>query len=107
VDYLTKCSFFSVGTTGITLQFTGAGPATYKYDDSIMYPSFGYAVWNPINQVEKLWYSDNIGWAKNLVFDGGWTWKICRADPIFIINANTSYFPGATNIVFSFEVKPD
>ena len=105
--YLTKCSFFSVGTTGITLQFCGAGPATYKYSDAIMYSSLGYAVWNPINQVEKLWYSDNIGWAKNLVFDSGWTWKICRADPIFMINANSSYFPTATNIVFTFEVKPD
>lgn len=105
--YLTKCSFFSVGTTGITLQFCGAGPATYKYSDAIMYPSLGYAVWNPINQVEKLWYSDNIGWAKNLSFEGGWTWKICRADPIFMINANSTYFAENTNIVFSFEVKPD
>jgi hypothetical protein len=59
-----------------------------------------------MNQVEKLWYSSNIGWAKNLVFDNGYTWKICRADPIFMINANSSYFPTATNITFDFEVKP-
>lgn len=104
--YLTSFNMFSVGTTGITLLFQGSGPATYKYSDAIMYPSDGYAVWNPMNQVEKLWYSSNIGWAKNLVHNGGWTWKICRADPIFIINANTSYFPTATNITFDFEVKP-
>lgn len=104
--YLTSFNMFSVGTTGIELLFCGSGPATYKYSDAIMYPSLGYAVWNPVNQVEKLWYSGNIGWAKNLVHNGGWTWKICRADPIFMINANSSYFPTATNITFDFEIKP-
>ena len=104
--YLTSFNMFTVGTTGIELLFSGSGPATYKYSDAIMYPSLGYAVWNPVNQVEKLWYSDNIGWAKNLVHNGGWSWKICRADPIFMINTNSSYFPSATNITFDFEVKP-
>lgn len=104
--YLTSFRMFSVGTTGIELLFQGSGPATYKYNDSLMNTSLGYAVWNPMNQVEKLWYSSNIGWAKNLVHDSGYTWKICRADPIFMINANSSYFPTATNITFDFEVKP-
>ena len=104
--YLTTFRMFSVGTTGIELLFQGSGPATYKYNDSLMNTSLGYAVWNPMNQVEKLWYSSNIGWAKNLVHDSGYTWKICRADPIFMINANSSYFPTATNITFDFEVKP-
>lgn len=104
--YLTTFRMFSVGTTGIELLFQGSGPATYKYSDAIMNTSLGYAVWNPMNQVEKLWYSSNIGWAKNLVHDTGYTWKICRADPVFMINANTSYFPTATNVTFDFEVKP-
>ena len=114
--YLTEFQMFSVGSQNIgTLAMTATLPSHVTQDMAIGVSSSIYGMpmdirsagtWAPIDEVERLWYSSQVGVPKNIMFLGGYTWRITSADGLGLIGFS-QMFPGNINwqLPVTYEIK--
>ncbi len=117
--YLTEFQMFSIGTQNIgVLAMTahlppmittdmiigGGGSFTYGYPFPIRYQS----TWAHVDEVERLWYSDQVGSPKGIMFKGGYTWRITAVAGLGLLGF-TFGFPAETinhQVPVTYEIKP-
>lgn len=116
--YLTEFQMFSIGTQNIgTLAMTahlppmitadmviGGSGSYYNYPFPIRYQS----TWAHVNEVERLWYSSDVGAPKGIMFKGGYTWRITAVAGLGLLGF-TFGFPSDTlnhQVPVTYEIKP-
>ena len=116
--YLTEFQMFSVGTQNIgTLAITAHLPPMITQDmiigggssvNGYPCPSRYQSTWAHVNEVEKLWYSTNVGSPKGIMFKDGYTWRITAVAGLGLLGF-TFGFPSETQnhqVPVTYEIKP-
>ena len=114
--YLTEFQMFSVGSQNIgILAMTGTLPSHVTQEMALTdRPVYGMPLdvrtagtWAPIDEVERLWYSSQVGTPKDIMFYGGYTWRITSAIGLGLIGFS-QMFPGDIDweLPVTYEIKP-
>ena len=114
--YLTEFQMFSIGTQNIgVLAMTGTLPSHVTQEMAITDQSvYGMPMdirtagtWAPIDEEERLWYSSQVGTPRNIMFKGGYTWRITCVIGLGLIGFS-QMFPGSLDweLPVTYEIKP-
>lgn len=114
--YLTEFQMFSVGSQNIgQLAMTATLPSHITQDMAIGVSTSIYGMpfdfrtagtWAPIDEVERLWYSSQVGVPRNIMFLGGYTWRITSVQGLGLLGFS-QLFPGNVNweLPVTYEIK--
>ena len=115
--YLTEFQMFSIGTQNIgVLAMTGTLPSHVTQEMAVGVSSSIYGMpidirtagtWAPIDEVERLWYSSQVGTPRNIMFKGGYTWRITCVIGLGLIGFS-QMFPANLDweLPVTYEIKP-
>lgn len=115
--YLTEFAMFSIGTQNIgVLAITAQLPQHLTQDMVIgtgtivtgMPTGLRYTgTWASVDEVERLWYSSQVGEPRGIMFLGGYTWRITAVAGLGLLPFSVS-FPGNLNwqLPVTYEIKP-
>ena len=115
--YLTEFQMFSVGTQNIgTLAITAHLPPMITQDmviggdssaSNYPLPIHYQSTWAHVNEVERLWFSTNVGEPKGIMFKGGYTWRITAVSGLGLLGVSFGY-PSETQdhqVPVTYEIK--